>query len=129
MFPPDAIKHRSWFVDTGKILRTADARAVRIWEIAHQPDGQVLSEWAQHIRRHYCPDEEIDPMRKGTGLSRADYLRTLKLPDKAKGLGPATRSGDFGELLIADFLQYVLGYWVPRSRYDRKNTRNESAKV
>jgi hypothetical protein len=101
---------------------------VSVWEIAHQPDALALSAWAQHIRRHYCADNEIDALRKGPKLSRADFLRNIKLPDRAAGLGPATRAGDFGELLIADFLEYYWGYWVPRVRYDRKNTRNESAK-
>lgn len=109
-------------------MKTADGHAVTIWEIAHQPDDAVLADWAQHIRRHYCADDEIDPMRQGPGLSRSEYLRQLKLPDGKKDFGPATRAGDFGEILIADFLSYVLGYWVPRLRYDRKHTRNESTK-
>lgn len=125
---PKTINHCSWFVDVGKTLKTVDGHAIRVWEIAHQPDNAVLSAWARHIRRHYCADDEIDPMRKGPGLSRADYLRRLKLPDKSKDFGPATRAGDFGEILIADFLEYTLKYWVPRLRYDRKNTRNESTK-
>lgn len=128
MFPPKTIKHRDWLIDSGKILKTADGHAVTVWEIKHQPDATVLAEWAQHIRRHYCADDEIDPMRKGPKLSRAEYLRQLKLPDKKKDFGPATRAGDFGEILIADFLNYILGYWVPRLRYDRKQTRNESTK-
>jgi hypothetical protein len=43
-------------------------------------------------------------------------------------LGPGTRSGDFGEILIADYLEYVLEYWVPRTRYLDKTVRNESKK-
>jgi hypothetical protein len=125
---PKTTKHFEWLVDTGQSLKTADGHAIKVWEIAHQPESTVLSAWAKHIRRHYCADEEIDPMRRGPGLSRQDYLRTLKLPDKSKDFGPATRAGDFGEILIADFLEYVLGYWVPRLRYDRKITRNESTK-
>jgi hypothetical protein len=128
MFPAKTIKHKDWLVDTGQVLKTSDGQDIAIWEIIHQPDASVLSEWAQHIRRHYSPDDEIDLMRKGPGLSRTEYLRKLKLPDKSKDFGPATRSGDFGEILIADFLEYVLGYWVPRVRYDRKIIRHESAK-
>lgn len=40
--------------------------------------------------------------------------------------GPATRVGDFSELLVADYIEYVLDYMVPRTRYDRKTNRNES---
>ncbi len=42
--------------------------------------------------------------------------------------GPSIRSGDFGEILVPDYVEYVLKYWVPRSRYDRKDVRNESTK-
>ncbi len=122
------VEHCKWLVDTGETLRTADGHTIHVWQIAHQPNQAVLSAWAKHIRRHYCSDEEIDPLRKGTGHSRSEYLRRLKLPDKAKDFGPATRAGDFGEMLVADFLEYILGYWVPRLRYDRKQTRNESTK-
>jgi hypothetical protein len=31
-------------------------------------------------------------------------------------------------VLIADYLQYILGYWVPRTRYGDKTIRNESTK-
>jgi hypothetical protein len=121
-------KHTDWLLDTGKNLRTSDGHTVKVWNFAHQPDQAVLSAWAQHIRRHYCADHEIDALRNGPGLSRAEFLRQIKLPDKVKDFGPGTRSGDFGELLVADFLEFVLGYQVPRVRYDRKNTRNESTK-
>lgn len=127
--PPTATPlHVSWLRDTCRQLRTHDGHTIGVWEIAHQPDPATLSAWAKHVRQHYCVDAEIDALRKGPGLSRADFLRKIKLPDRAGRLGPATRAGDFSELLMADFLEYALTYWVPRIRYDRKNTRNESAK-
>jgi hypothetical protein len=32
------------------------------------------------------------------------------------------------EILVADYVQYVLEYWVPRTRYGDKTSRNESTK-
>ena len=52
----------------------------------------------------------------------------IKFPDKTNGFGPGTRAGDFGEILIADYLEYIMGYWVPRTRYGNKVIRNESIK-
>lgn len=40
--------------------------------------------------------------------------------------GPSVRSGDFTEILVSDYVQYVLNYYVPRTRYDRKVNRNSS---
>ncbi|MCP2080870.1 UNVERIFIED_ORG: hypothetical protein J2W74_002056 [Methylorubrum zatmanii] len=65
----------------------------------------------------------------GTGLSPADFLTQIKFPDSATAPGPSVRSGDFAEILVADYIQYMLGYWCPRElRYNNKISRNESSK-
>ncbi|MCP4464265.1 MAG: DUF1837 domain-containing protein, partial [Planctomycetaceae bacterium] len=61
-------------------------------------------------------------------LTITHYLNDLKFPTEVGGLGPATRAGDFGEILVADFLQWILGFWVPRVRWCSKVIRNESSK-
>ena len=121
-------KHIKWFVDTKKRLTTVDGKEVEVWEFRHEKDNTILSDWAKHFRNHYCRDSQIDDLCRGSGYSRADYLHNIKFPDPQIAPGPSVRSGDFSEILVADFLEYLLGYWVPRTRYDRKNTRNESTK-
>jgi hypothetical protein len=65
----------------------------------------------------------------GTGLSNKDYLLTIKFPDPKTPPGPSIRAGDFAEILIADFVEFLLGYWCPRElRYDQKWSRDESTK-
>ena len=61
-------------------------------------------------------------------LSRAEYLNSIKFPDRSTAPGPSIRAGDFGELLVADYLQYCLGYWVPGTGIWNKTIRNESTK-
>jgi hypothetical protein len=73
-------------------------------------------------------DSKIDELRSGTGLSRAEYLSTLVFPAADSQLGPAVRSGDFAEILIADLLEYQFGFWVPRTRYADKSIGDESSK-
>jgi len=120
--------HLNWLIDTGQRLKTADAKTVRVFEFRHQTSDKVLSDWATHFRNHYCLDSEINTLRKGTGYSRTDYLNEIKFPDASVAPGPSIRAGDFSEILIADYLQYLLGYWVPRNRYCDKINRNESSK-
>ena len=122
--PPPA--HMAWLVPTGMTHTTADGCKADAVEFRHQPTAAVLSAWAAHFRNHYCQDAQLDALRGG--LSRADYLTTLKFPDAQTPPGPSVRTGDFTEILIADYVQYALGYWVPRTRYDRKTIRNESTK-
>ena len=121
--------HVDWLEKTDEHLATADGKRVEIWEFHHQPDDEVLSEWARHFRHHYCLDHQIDELVEGTKYrTRTDFLIDIKFPDEKKAPGPSIRAGDFGEILVADFLEFILGYWVPRTRYVDKDIRNESTK-
>jgi len=119
-------KHIEWFVDTGERLITADGKEIKVWEFRHENDERVLSVWAKHFRNHYCLDTDIDLLR--SHLSRKEYLEKIKFPSAKTRLGPSIRAGDFGEILVADYLQFVLSYWVPRVRWSSKVVRDESPK-
>lgn len=123
-----APSHLQWLSDSKRRLLTADGAEIAIWNLNHTPNSVILSEWAKHFRNQYCDDRHIDELRDGTPLSRAEYLRQLKFPDALVKPGPGIRSGDFAEVLVADYVEYLLGYWVPRTRYDDKTVRNESKK-
>jgi hypothetical protein len=118
--------HIDWLVDTGAILQTSCGKSVAVWELKHEDDDQVLSAWAAHFRNHYCLDTLVDQLRGR--LSRKDYLENIKFPSKSSKLGPPTRAGDFAEILISDYLEWRLGFWVPRVRWGNKPTRDESPK-
>lgn len=83
----------------------------QVWAFHHEKDEAVLSAWAKHSRNHYCLDTDIDFLRGKQ--SRKDYLNALKFPCSSTKLGPGIRAGDFGEILVADYLQWRLGFWVP----------------
>lgn len=101
---------------------------MRVMELRHAKDDAILSAWAKHFRNQYCHDDQIDDLCKGTKLSRAEYLRKIKFPDQSIAPGPSIRAGDFGEILVADYLEFARAYWLPRTRYDNKTVRNESTK-
>jgi hypothetical protein len=85
--------------------------------------------WAKHFREHYCEDEILQNLVAGTGETHKEYLINKKFPDEKDAPGPSIRSGDFAEILVADYIEYKLGYWCPRQlRYDQKWNRNESIK-
>ena len=102
---PWTSEHTKWLVDTGERLKTADGKEVEVWEFRHENDEAVLSAWAKHFRNHYCFDSEIDYWRRGYKCSRGEYLNTIKFPDPKDAPGPSIRAGDFGEVLVADFLE------------------------
>lgn len=121
-----ASAHTEWLVDTSKRLKTADGMDVEVWEFRHEKDEAVLSAWAKYFRNHYCLDSDIDSLRGNR--TRQDYLTNIKFPCKTSKLGPGVRAGDFGEILVSDYLQWRLDYWVPRVRWSSKVVRDESPK-
>lgn len=118
--------HIKWLVDTGERLSTMDGKEIEIWEFKHEDDDVILFAWATHFRNHYCLDTEIET-RRGKE-TRSEFLRNACFPSETESFGPAIRAGDFGEILVADYLAYRLGYHVPRVRWMLKPTPNESTK-
>jgi hypothetical protein len=111
-----------------KPLVSSDGFTIDVWELSVPEAADCLSDWASKFRQHYCSDGEIDQLRDGTGLSRAEYLIQMVFPDQSAAPGPAIRAGDFAELLVSDYVEYLLGYWVPRGKYADKASRDESVK-
>lgn len=122
-----SLTHIGWLKSDGQFT-SACGRSVPIFELCHDTADQAkMSDWAGHFRRHYCSDEDLNYI-KPSHVSSYDYLVTIKFPSKTQKPGPSVRSGDFAEILVADYMQYMRGYDVPRTRWDRKIVANESAK-
>lgn len=107
-------------------ITTNDNNTIYVWRLNPCTDEEILNEWATYFRQHYCSDQELDILRSGYGYSRERFLNEIKFPNRSDRLGNSTRSGDFCEILVADFAQYILNYYVPRTRYDRKANPNSS---
>lgn len=118
-------QYLDWLIQE-KPVTTSEGKKIIVYELVIKDDENILNAWAKHLRKHYCADSEIDVLRAGFGLERKEYLKTIKFPDEQIRPGPSVRSGDFTEILVADYVQYVLDYIVPRTRYDRKVNRNSS---
>lgn len=122
-----SLSHIGWLKSNGQ-FSSACGRSVPIYELTHDiSDHLSMSAWAGHFRRHYCSDEDLNNF-KPSHISSYAYLVELKFPSKTQKPGPSIRSGDFAEILVADYMQYLRGYDVPRTRWDRKIIANESAK-
>jgi hypothetical protein len=121
-------EHIQWLHDTGEIIAISTGENVSVFEFAYDiTNEEIMSHWAKHFRSHYCSDTEIEIL-KPEGMTKAEYLLNLKFPHKSEGFGPGIRSGDFAEILVADYLAFLNEYYVPRTRYDRKIIGNESSK-
>ena len=116
-----------WF-HLDKTLLSQDGINIEVYSFNYDEQNQtIMSEWASRFRNNYCLDDKLDRLRRGTLFSRKEYLLIRAFPDRSVDFGPATRAGDFSEILVADFLEFLENYWVPsRIRYQTKATRNSS---
>ena len=121
-------RHLSNLTKCAEILATSDGSRIDVWELQVPSTDGDLSAWVSTFRQHCCSDTEIDELRAGTGISRAEYLIQLVFPDKSVAPGPGIRADDFAELLVSDYVEHLLGYWVPRGKYAEKSSRDESVK-
>jgi hypothetical protein len=113
------IKKESINISTGE--------QVDVYVLEKINDATIMKEWANHFRNNYCADKLLDQLREPNKLSRKDFLLQFKFPDKSLGFGPATRTGDFAELLVSDYLEFVFDYYVPKDRYNCKFNRSNSS--
>jgi len=121
-------EHLEWLIDNGETFTTSCGKSVPIYDFRYDmTNTQIMSKWATHFRNHYCLDTEL-PFLKPDDISNSAFLLTLKFPDKSSAPGPSIRAGDFSEILVADYLEFLRDYYVPRTRYDRKIIGNESSK-
>lgn len=105
---------------------TNEGKKVEIYELCINDNEEVLNEWANHYRKQYCDDNILDILVEGTGMSKQEWLLKNKFPSDKIVPGPSTRAGDFGELLIADYIEYIYSYYVPRTKYSNKINPNTS---
>jgi len=113
--------HTYWFKKVEIDLKTIDGKSVNIVNFQYPQNYVEISNLASYIRNLYCKDEELDELRRATGLSRKEYLKQIKIPERGM-----IKSSDFSEILVADYIEYVLNYIVPRTKYDNKINKDTS---
>ena len=86
-------------------------------------DEETLNQWALHIRRHYIQDNELEESLKDLPCSKEEYLKTYKIPQRG-GQGSVSRSADITEILVADMLQFLMNYEVPRIKQLNRSNKN-----
>lgn len=98
----------------------------RCFRLVVPNDDEKLDAWALHLRRHYIRDDELMQECAKTCLDPAQYLQEYSVPSKDTCLGSSCRSGDFGEIVISDILQFLEGYDVPRYKQWRRVDKDQS---
>ena len=120
------MKYLDWY-DKEEALYTSDKKEITVLNLIKEDNNEILNEWANHFRSNYRSLEDLEYDVEDTGKTKEEYLTNDVFPDKTVAPGPSTRVGDFCELLVADYIEFVRNYYVPRTRYCRKINRNMSS--
>ena len=121
----DRPRYMRWIVEENGVV-FEDNAPQKCYRIDYGTDGQILDDWARHIRRHYVSDEELVEDVALHGISVEEYLRQYIIPQKGDIFGPTARSNDISEILFADLFEFVLNYEVPRCKQYNRSGKNES---
>lgn len=110
-----------------RTIKTNEDNPIELIEV-HAPfeNDKLITEWARSFRLKYISDEDLLESMRDTGIqSGIEFLRSVVYPKN-----PKFRSGDFGEILVAEYLMYAETFWVPTLslRYSEKATSEESVK-
>ena len=72
-----AQKFSEWLVEEKEEnITTTDGKPIKVFSFNYNStDDETMSDWAKHFRNHYCPDNKIDILRSGTGLSKKDNFQ------------------------------------------------------
>lgn len=106
-------------------IRSSQGDIIKIFKLANDlVDEKSLDMWASSLKNNYCEECFLNSLISGTGLTRKEYLENFVFPDPSNPQGAATMSGEFGEILMYDFIYFVLKYYITRTRYLEKVNRN-----
>lgn len=102
-------KYIKKFIPNSNTVALDSGESIVVYSIADGLTEAELNEWAKHILAHYISSEEIIDGANANKISEQEYIANFVLPTAKKDL-----SGNFGEIIFADFIEFVLGYSVPR---------------
>lgn len=91
-------------------------------------DEDMMDEWARGFKRNYITEENEEELYKGTGLTKQQYLEKMVFPNNKSSIGNSLMAGEFGELLVYDYFNFVLKYYTSRTRYLEKTVSYDAIK-
>lgn len=104
-----------------KTIKTQNGDEIQVYRLNNElVDDTSLNKWAIGLRSNYVEEKKLDSLISGTGLTPKEFLEKRIFPDHQNKQGAATMSGEFGEILVYDYIQYKLKYYITRTRYLEK---------
>lgn len=121
----DRPQYIDWLIEEAGVV-IKENTPIQCYKIDYKADIEVLDDWALHIRRNYIDDSDLLDDSAINGMTVEQYLKEYVIPQKHEHLGPTARSGDIGEIIVSDLLEFILKYSVPRYKMKNRSGKNNS---
>lgn len=115
--------NNSEYFELKETLPVKNNKKVKIFELKNNLEEELLNQWALSLRSFYIDEEKLELLMDEFNGTKEEYLQTYILPNKANP-GPATMSGEFGEILIHDYICFIEQYHINKVRYKNKINPN-----
>ena len=104
-----------------KSISYSNGKEIQVYKLDNELlDDSILNNWALGLRNDYVEEILLEPLVKGTGLTKQEFLKKNIFPNHQNRLGASTMSGEFGEILVYDYINFALKHYVTRTRYLEK---------
>lgn len=104
-----------------KSISYSNGKEIQVYKLDNELlDDSILNNWASGLRNNYVEEILLEPLVKGTGLTKQEFLEKNIFPNHQNRLGASTMSGEFGEILVYDYINFALKHYVTRTRYLEK---------
>ena len=108
-----------------KSVQSSSGDEIQVYKLNNELlDDNSLNNWASGLRNNYVEEILLESLVKGTGLTQKEFLEKNIFPNHQNKLGASTMSGEFGEILVYDYINFVLKHYVTRTRYFEKVNPN-----
>lgn len=115
----------SQYFSLDRELISRNGKKVNIYKLTNELlEEDILNNWASSLRNNYIEDTLLPALISGTGLTQQEYLKKNIFPDSENRQGAGTMSGEFGEILMYDYINFNLKYYITRTRYLEKVNPN-----
>lgn len=104
-----------------KLIPTSSGEEIQVYKLNSELlDDNSLNNWALGLRDNYVEEILLESLVRGTGLTQKEFLEKNIFPNHQNKLGASTMSGEFGEILVYDYINFVLKHYITRTRYLEK---------
>lgn len=104
-----------------KSISYSSGKEIQVYKLNNELlADSILNSWASGLRNNYVEESLLEPLIKGTGLTKQEFLEKNIFPNHQNKLGAITMSGEFGEILVYDYINFVLKHYITRTRYLEK---------